>query len=248
MKKHFVKNISSFFLLMCIAVSSGCGPASIAASTTLTLIPSQTLIATTISNPTNTPEPIHPEGIIFYSDFNSIYSINLKSRKAKVLFDNSYPYFVASNYIYVRLLSEKSKAYEIFRSNFDGTELQQITNDGASGIFNVDPFNRYLTYRNGQANLMMLNLYNNVSTFIAKPNKSTKGTEWLYADSWSPDGKNLIYDRMLNPGADDVCSLFIYNIQEEKSTGLLSNKNVGCPIAWSPDGRNIALVSDNSKD
>ena len=241
MNKYFTQYFSRFLLLIVIAFSSGCGQSTTIDSPTLAPKLSQTLTP----NPTNTPEPIHPEGIIFYSGFNILYSIDLEGQRSKVVLKPPHgsSYLIRNNSIYITLFSEKSKHNEVFRTNLDGTEQRQLTTDSVIQIFNIDQTNHYLVYNNQEVSLIVLDLLNLTSQVIAERNKNAKGDEWIFAKSWSPDGKQLIYERVLNPAADDICTLFVYNITTGTSVQLPPNADGACGANWSPNGKSILFTT-----
>lgn len=257
MKSRFVQNALRFILLIFIAFSSGCGQSTPVASPTLTPVPSQTPTetATAIPNPTNTPEPIHPEGTIFYmvrEPFqDTIYSVELKSQQTKVAlqFPDFSSYQILGNSIYVTLLSEKSQRFEIFRTNLDGSGKEQLTtlSKGVTNIFEMDPTHHYLIYNdrynNVQVSLRILDLQNKKSDIIAEPDKPHDNVEWFLAGPWSPDGKKLIYYKDISPGGGDICILFVYDVPEKKSIRLFPEGSSGCTANWSPNGKNIAFSS-----
>jgi Tol biopolymer transport system component len=254
MNKHFTKNIFRFLLLIVIALSSGCIQSTTGDSTTLTPATSQTLTETATSSSINALEPIHPDGTIFYmvndGRHQTIYSVDLKSQQTEIALQTSnyFSYQVIDNFIYATFLSEKSNRIEIFKTNLDGSGKEQltITSKDVVGIFDTDPTNRYLIYTvsNGvQVNLRILDLHNNKSEIIAEPDKNHEDAEWFFANSWSSDGKKLIYRKDLDPAGSPKCTLFVYDVIEKKSTELLPNKPVNCTANWSPDGKNIAFSS-----
>ncbi|MBK9207092.1 MAG: PD40 domain-containing protein [Anaerolineales bacterium] len=119
---------------------------------------------------------------------------------------------------------------------FDGSQPKQLTTGGATG-FNTDPNEQYLTYNTYDRALKILDIVKKTSELIAKPSNYS---EWVWAHSWSPDGKKLIYTRVINPANDNICSLFIYDVVTKKSTELMG---VGCDANWSPDGKSILFTT-----
>ncbi|HEX2998331.1 MAG TPA: hypothetical protein VHP14_26130 [Anaerolineales bacterium] len=105
----------------------------------------------------------------------------------------------------------------------------------------MDPQKHYLVYNNRNVSLLILDLWNKKSQVIAERNKNAQGIELIFANSWSPDGKKLIYRRVLNPAADDICTLFVYDTDRKESIELSPAEKTGCFAAWSPEGENIAL-------
>jgi len=238
MNKHLTQSLK-FFLLLVLALSSACGPVTAVPSPTLTPAPSQTPTATATPSPTDTPEPIHPKGIIFYSDRNTLYSIDLESQQSKAVLhfpDPNFSLLIVNDSIYLTAFSDKTKQNEIIKTNLDGTEQQQLTTGGARQINSIDPTNHYLTFFNEDMSLLILDLSDNTSKVIAERTKNI--VESISFTSWSTDGKKLIYNRILNPAIDNICTPFIYDITTKSSTELAFVGD-GCSANWSPDGKSI---------
>jgi len=230
------------FLLTIFALTSSCAPLTAAPSPTATPAPSQTPTATVTPSPTNTPEPIGPKGIIFYSDRDTLYSMDLESQKPKIVLQDVSDYWITDHNIYATLFSKQSNGKEIFRTNLDGSEQQQLTTAGVIQIFNIDPTSRYLVYNNNKFSLVILDLLKDTSQVVAERNENVNGSEWIIANSWSPDGKKFIYGRVINPASDDICTPFIYDITTKLSTEL-SRVGAGCGAMWSPDSQNILFTT-----
>lgn len=254
-------SILIFCLVTVTVLASGCGAVTAVPLPTGTPIPSMTPTetATAMPSPTNTPEPIHPEGAIFYMVRDglqsTIYSVDLKSQRIKMVLQSPnyfLSYKIVGNSIYANISSEKSNHVEIFKMNLDGSGKEQLTISPNNVIetFDADPSHRFLIYNDKydgmQVYLRILDLQTNKSEIIAQPDQNGEYA-WFFGGTWSPDGKKLLYVKTTSPNVGDVCTNFAYDVAEKKSIELLPGKQVGCVAVWSPDGKNIALRSNGSQ-
>lgn len=247
MNKH-----AHFILIFCLVIvtvlSSGCGAVTAVPAPTLTPVPSQTPTETATLSPTKTPEPIHPEGTIFYDASSAIYSVDLKSQRTKAIFelqDSIQPFppidfLIANDFIYATIPSKDAERPGIFKMNFDGSEIEQLITERVFWLSSVDPTGQYLTYFNGQG-LYLLDLQDNKSQTIIQQSGKYGLAQWFKPISWSPDGKKLIYDAFGLGGYD--CELFVYDVATKKSRALLPDERTSCFAVWSPDGKRIVIAN-----
>ncbi|MBI3361103.1 MAG: PD40 domain-containing protein, partial [Chloroflexi bacterium] len=80
-----------------------------------------------------------------------------------------------------------------------------------------------------------------------KPRLITSGPESKSAPKFSPDGKTLAFAQ--DYGGDENCDVFLYDL----TTGAIRNLTPDTPtetinpeVSWSPDGRQIAVVSNRA--
>lgn len=258
MNKYNARSILNIFFLITIALSSGCGQSTLTDSPTLTPAPPQTLTTTITSSPTNIPRL---NGYLVYSDIENIFLFNFQDETVKPLYRVGEGYtfsepFVDSNTIYFlsrfRTDNTKGDVYQLFKMNFDGNEIEQLTFDANS------PFDKFLLSGSSNGNkLAYIQKGNPYSVVIF--DKDTKAVDVItdkdghnyYLPSWSPDGKKVIFFKqgleeqtanyVLNFG-----SLMHYSVDTGEIKELLSGEII--PIikpSWSPDGKKIVISRFN---
>jgi Tol biopolymer transport system component len=62
----------------------------------------------------------------------------------------------------------------------------------------------------------------------------------IYTPSFSPDGRSVVFSALV----DGFTDLFIYDLQAEKLRRLTDDAYADLQPAWSPDGRQVAFVTD----
>lgn len=254
MNKHFTQNILRFLLLIAIALSSGCGQSTATDSQTSTPVPSQTLTETATPSPTNTPRL---NGYLVYSDAENVFLFNFQDETVKPIYHvgEKYPFsepFVDNNAIYflshIRINGAEGDLHQLYRMNFDGTDVEQLTADSESALDKFD-----LSGSPNGKKLAYIQTGNSYSLVIF--DKNTKAVDVIidkdgfdyYLPSWSLDGGKVIFFKadvkerttsyVLRFG-----SMMIYSVDTGEINELLPGEIV--PIvksSWSPDGKTIVF-------
>ncbi|MFN8412884.1 MAG: hypothetical protein U0Z26_10885 [Anaerolineales bacterium] len=233
MNKNLTRNILRVFLLLAIALSSGCG----AVTAIPTSKPSQT---PTVSSPTNTPQPIQPEGILIYSTGKGVFSFNLQKKEVNVISSSDkkqYHSVVIKNSIYVlRDTKGDGTQAEIFKMKLDGTDLEQLTFDGNKYGFEVSPNGDYLSYSLETNQLKLFDVANKTSQTIAQQDG------YFYSSpSWSPDSSKFAYFSSMQLERP-VGQLFLYSQENKFTKQFLPGMIIyTTSTTWSPNGENIIL-------
>lgn len=229
MNNHFTQNIPRFLLLIVITLSSGCGQSTLADSPTLTVAASQT----------PTPSPINLIDKLVYSDFQNIYVVDFQNQEIKTLINISrtdrapYTYRIVGNFVYIeQVSSEKTAQVDIFKADLSGRIIEQITKNGIDTFYDVSPNSNYLTYRNTDGQLVLLNIKTRTSKLV---DEAPSVPEFL---SWSPDSEKFIF-MSLKP--DSAWHLFLFSITENELIELSPHINPNDSPVWSPDGNNIVI-------
>ena len=135
-------------------------------------------------------------------------------------------------------LSDESSEFEFVRFPADGVgEVKPLTNDGEifrhHGIPSSD--GKWIAYDDLENNLYILN----VSTGKSKKISTTK--ERIRDFSWSPDNQWLAFVQM---ASNRFHQIKIYNLQDESTFNLTSDRANNHNVKWSPDGKFIYFLSD----
>lgn len=245
MNKHNSLSILNIFFLITHVLSSGCGA--------VTAVPIPSLHPTPLQeptpSPTNTPEQILIKGILIYSDFENIYAVDLQNQTTKVVYrsDFSVPqYFTANNTLYIALPTTQNEEgtwrHQLFELGIDGNIGEQLTFvDDMSQAVGFNDKVDYLTYLSEKRSLILLDVKNKRIQVIAEHDPNI-AFEYIFPISWSPDNKRLLYGRFSMPDSStSPCSLFVFDIEDNKSIELFPGKTSDMLAKWSPDGKNIAL-------
>lgn len=225
MNKYNTQSILKYFLLVVIALSSGCGQ------------------STVIDSPTSTPEPFQPKGIIICSTRHGIFSFDIESEKTNPIFSTDkdlYYSFVVRDSIYVSMGDGISG--DIFRMNIDGSNLEQLTFDGSSIHFSISPDGNYLAYGHNPNQLFVLDIKTKKSQLVYEKN----GFSFILGP-WSPDSKKFFFtqrDLTPEPSLYPVSPAFLYTLEDKSTVEFLPAViDFGFPSlpTWSPDGKKIAL-------
>lgn len=237
MNKHNTQSILNILVFIAIAFSSGCGAVTAVPSPILTPVTSQM------------PEPIQIKGILVYSDFENIYAVDLQKQTTKIIFhsDHSTPqYFTADNILYIALKTTQNEEgiwrIQIFELGTDGNIGKQVTFvDDMRQIVGFNDKEGYLTYLSDRQSLILLDVKSKRTQIIANHDPNI-AIEYIFPISWSPDNKKLLYGRFSMPdSATSACTLFLFDVEKNKSVELFPRRTSDMLAKWSPDGKNIAL-------
>ena len=130
---------------------------------------------------------------------------------------------------------------QLYGMNENGTDIKQITND--SGIAVTDakwsPDGSKIAFRNDR-HVYVMDADGNGNHLIVQPTFEAGGNSWRGGPRlvWSPDSKQLAYDRQLMPedmGAFDVFAIKIDGSNERRMTHGPTIMVSG----WSPDGKEL---------
>lgn len=245
MNKHNTQSILKLFLLIVIALSSGCGQSTVADSPTSTSVPTQALTNTETPVQTDTPVVVYPEGILIYSTKSGIFSFNLQTKESKVISNADKEQgrlFVVNNSIYMlRDISGKATQFEIFKMNLDGSNLIQLTSDGNKFSFAVSPNEDYIAYSPEINEVSLYDLKTGISQIAIE-----KSGYAFTVGTWSPDGGMFVFSETELP-PNIWGDNFLYTMNSKISTKLLPDElgievlGYGSQPAWSPDGKRLVL-------
>ncbi len=255
MTKKITKNMLKFLLLIFIPLSSGCGQSTATDTPTLTLVPSQT----PTPNPTSTPEPIRLNGILIYSDYQTLRSFDFQKQEFKALSNTNlvqYDAVIANNFVYFLRGTENTipgtagfGPSELFRTNLDGTDLEQLTSDGHWEFqLKASPNSEYLAYFadwEGQSNRYKMIVYdtkNNTSQIIAENYKNRYSFP-----AWSNDSKQLLF--FVGSNSESNAHLLLYTLENQALRELLAERIVSTTgLAWSPDNKTVVFSMVENKE
>lgn len=127
---------------------------------------------------------------------------------------------------------------EIFAMDWDGHNVQQITNSGAITISpDISPDGReiiFTSYKRGNPDLYKRALSSSVDVPIStRPGVNITG-------AWSPDGSKIA----VGLSKDGNTELYLVNRDGSSPVRLTVTHSANLSPSWSPDGSKIAFVSD----
>ena len=218
----------NFYTLIIVIITSSCSQPKETLSPISTSQPNSKTTITIIPSPTITSEPINPGGTIIYSDYKTVYLVDLQSLKTKSVFstDGFLRTFISKDYIYInnRTSLESSDAkLETFRMSVEGAYLEQFeiadeTKFPFSERINISPNERYIAYyKNGK---------------IVIVDTSTKTTQSIYAPpphgflsfAWASDSNTIfIVDMIFHNAIGEHMRILQYSLDSQKTTELLSD-------------------------
>ncbi len=141
-----------------------------------------------------------------------------------------------------------SSGSELYRINADGTDLQQLTFDAVPRRGNeggrVSPDGKYITFATYKYGGWKVALS---KSDLTGQKKWTKGPQYTWGASWSPNSKSLVYtkvDTKSPPYFDGDAEIFRMNLDGSGDTNLTQSKGLDHSPSWSPDGKKIVFFSD----
>jgi Tol biopolymer transport system component len=259
MNKHLTHSLK-FFLLLILALSSGCGPVTAIPSPTLTPAPPQTPTATVTPSPTNTPEPIHPDGTLIYSDSHHIYSVDLRTQETKTIFETDKLLGIAiiiKSQIYITTNTKSNEnpyLAEIIRLNLDGTNIEQLASNAEKYssyyLQSISPNEEYLVFYGART---MFILDTNTKSIQSIPEEDSHR---LFSMMWSPDSKKIFFLDAVYSSGWGQSRLLKYSVGTNKLETMLPKfpnpnfildpENPASVAIWSPDKVKVLLNLSNN--
>jgi TolB protein len=148
----------------------------------------------------------------------------------------------------IAFVAEGEGCSDIWVADVDGNNRVNLTNSPASYSFPAwSPDGKTIAFvsfqsPSSQPELMVMNVDGRDARSLAGPNPVVPGASPPFI--WSPDGSKLLFvNGHLEQNGVTVSELWVMNADSNNMTMLLSNAYFP---AWSPDGREIAYVSDTA--
>ncbi|HVP90859.1 MAG TPA: hypothetical protein VMS75_06540 [Terriglobales bacterium] len=130
---------------------------------------------------------------------------------------------------------------EIYMMDYDGANQTRITFNKVKDYMPAwSPDQRtiaYTSYKRGNADLYLRNIYEGKETLIA-----SKGTS--YAAAFSPDGKKLAFCSTMSEEGN--AEIYVLDLETMKTKRLTYSGGIDTAPSWSPTGREIAFTSDRT--
>lgn len=242
---QFTKSVLLFFVLVSLALPSGCGQSITTDSPTLTPMPSQTPTAIATSNPTSIPNTPHPEGtLIFYN--GSVNALDLQTKTTEAIFNTQEPQYnptlLNGSYYFLEDPTGDAK-YQVFRANLANPNVEQLTfDDNDIYYYAISPKETYIAYTvHSNSAIVLFDIKSNVSRVIAQTDDYDYTFSML---SWSPDGNNLVYFKSYYKSNGG--QLFLYSLEDQITTELLKERRIDFRMSeWSPNGKKLILTIGN---
>lgn len=135
--------------------------------------------------------------------------------------------------------SNEADEFYIYRSRYDGTEMQFVAGTGSEHIINPrwSPVDNRIAFGS--------NRYGDYDIFTIKSDGSdriqiTQSDSMDVYPSWSPDGSKIAF----TSNRDGSPDLYVRDLEEEQVTQITDHDSTDSFPRWSPDGTKIAFTSN----
>ncbi len=148
-------------------------------------------------------------------------------------------------------VSEKSGNPEIYTMYADGSNLTNLTNDPAyDGKPFWSPNGKRIAFESDRSGLPQIYLMDANGSNVTQVTDDESAHLLPYniagsSDPWSPDGSKLLFLQQ-NPG-DGTLTLCSININRENKISIITGKIQFNGISWSPDGKHIGFILNDSQ-
>ncbi|MGF1656139.1 MAG: biopolymer transporter Tol [Verrucomicrobiales bacterium] len=140
----------------------------------------------------------------------------------------------------IAFIGQRSGRKEVYTSDYDGANLQQLTRDGAISVSPaLSPDGRmvaYTGYQSGFADIYLIDLANGGRRPIIRAPGTNSGA------AFSPDGRSLA----LTMSKDGNPEIYLTSTTGGGARRLTRSPSVETSPSWAPDGRSLVITSDVS--
>jgi TolB protein len=138
-------------------------------------------------------------------------------------------------------VSDRTKHKELFISDFDGSNLTQITNLKSTVLFpSISPDKKSIYFTSFHDGIPKIYKVSNISGGGLSPIKGSVNGD--ITPAVSPDGKEIAFSSYRNGNAE----IFVMNIQSGELERITYHYGIDTTPAWSPNGKSIIFTSDRS--
>jgi len=183
-----------------------------------------------------------------YISQTSLYVFNRKTNRTRLVLKGVRSRITCSRDGRIIYFTKKSKPnkygsiyYDIYSYDLENRKEKQITKWRRAYNPSLSPDGKFLAFvtgKDGTSSLVVLNLEDMSERQITEFNNG----EQLFTAVWSPDGKKLAFDCLLDHGRD----IYIYDMKSGELRLLLGEKCDTRDPYFSPDGRWLYFSSDET--